>query len=104
MLSNLSDQIRDCHHRAEEARQQADATTDATLKAIFLDMERRWLMLVRSYEFAESLGEFTKESKRRQQGIDAAVSTRLLPDEMLRILSTQDFANQQVSPSARSYG
>jgi len=86
MLSNLSDQIRDCYDQAEEARQRADATTDPTLKAILLEMERRWLILVRSYGFAESLGDFTKESKRRQQSIDgAAVSSRLLPDEMLRL-------------------
>jgi len=28
-------------------------------KAGFLDMERRWLSLVRSYEFAERLSNFT---------------------------------------------
>lgn len=86
MLNNLSEQIRNCHDLAEKARQQADATTDPALKANLLDMERRWLILARSHGFAESLGEFTKESQRWQQSIDGvAVSSRLLPDEMLRL-------------------
>lgn len=86
MLSNLSDQIRDCCRQAEEARQQADATTDPGLKASLLEMESRWLMLARSYGLTEDLGELTENDNRRQQGIDgAAVPSRLLPDETLRL-------------------
>jgi PAS domain S-box-containing protein len=87
MLNNLSEQIRNCYGRAEEARQQADATTDPALKATFLEMERRWLMLARSYGFTESLGDFTNESRRwQEQSVDGAgVSSRFVPDATLRL-------------------
>ena len=54
MLQNLSREIRDCYGRAEECKRlAATALTDDTT-AGFLDMERRWLSLARSYEFAEA--------------------------------------------------
>ncbi len=78
MLNNLSEQIRNCYQRAEEAGQQAYATTDPALKASLLDIERRWLMLARSYGFTESLDEFINERMRGQQADGTAV-------EMLRL-------------------
>ena len=36
-------------------------------KKDFLDMERRWLSLARSYEFAERLSDFTAPFGRRRQ-------------------------------------
>jgi PAS domain S-box-containing protein len=59
MLEQLSDQVRNCHERAAEAKAKADATDDPALKAELLDMERRWLTLARSYGFTESLGDFS---------------------------------------------
>jgi PAS domain S-box-containing protein len=59
MLEQLSDQIRACYERAAEAKAKADATNDPMLKAEFLDMEQRWLILARSYGFTESLTDFT---------------------------------------------
>ena len=59
MLEQLSDQIRGCYERAAEAKAKADATDDRVLKTEFLDMERRWLALARSYGFTESLTDFT---------------------------------------------
>jgi hypothetical protein len=59
MLQNLSEQIRDCHHQAEECRRLAATASTEDAKADFLAMEDRWLSLARSYEFAERLSNFT---------------------------------------------
>ncbi len=72
MLSTLSEEIRLCHEHAVVARQKADATADPALKADFLEMERRWLILARSYAFTESLGNFTEENSRRRDKLDGA--------------------------------
>jgi hypothetical protein len=37
----------------------ANAATDPFTKQHFLDMEKRWLSLARSYDFAERLSRFT---------------------------------------------
>jgi hypothetical protein len=64
MLNNLSGQIRECLRHAEDCARQAAAQSCPKLKADFLDMERRWLFLVRSYEFTERLTDFAAETKR----------------------------------------
>src|SRR5215468_7820321 len=74
MLQELSKQIRACHERAIEAKRKAEAAVDPGLKADFLDMEKRWLALARSYTFTERLGDFT-----------AAISDqRRKPDSQMR--------------------
>jgi hypothetical protein len=65
MLSNLSPQIRECLRHAEDCARQAAAQTCPKLKTDFLDMERRWLFLARSYELTERVGEFSTEANRR---------------------------------------
>src|SRR5215472_18193147 len=62
VLQNLSDKVRLCYERAAEAKEDADETLDPEAKADFLNMERRWLLLARSYEFGERLGDFTQEN------------------------------------------
>jgi len=64
MLNNLSEQIRDCYAHAEECACKAAGQTDAQLKQDFLDMERRWLALAKSYELSERLEDFS-DSRRR---------------------------------------
>jgi hypothetical protein len=59
VLQNLSREIRECYHRAGECRRLAEATLIESTKADYLDMERRWLSLAHSYEFAERLSNFT---------------------------------------------
>jgi hypothetical protein len=49
MLQNLVEQIRLCYERAAEAKQRAKETTDPGAKVDFLNMERRWFLLARSY-------------------------------------------------------
>src|SRR5690349_10699632 len=95
MLNDLSEQIRLCYDRAEDAKQKAEATSDSALKADLLEMERRWLMLARSYAFGESLSDFTKENARRQQQFDGAVLSRSQPDEMLRLQETSTLLIQE---------
>jgi PAS domain S-box-containing protein len=64
LLKTLSEQIRLCHERALEARERADETADPEMKADFLNIEKRWLILARSYEFGERLDDFTRENTR----------------------------------------
>jgi two-component sensor histidine kinase len=59
MLEGLSEPVRACHERALEAKTKADETSDPVLKASYLAIERRWILLARSYGFAESLKNFT---------------------------------------------
>src|SRR5262245_57324924 len=58
MLEPVSEQVRECHERAAEAKGKAEATADPALKAEFLDIERRWLALARSHTGTESLEDF----------------------------------------------
>ena len=62
VLNNLSEQIRDCLQHAEDCAQRAAAQTDPRLREDFLRLEKRWLDLVRSMEFAERLNSFTTNS------------------------------------------
>jgi two-component sensor histidine kinase len=50
--------MRLCYERAAEARQQAEATSIPERKAHFVKMEKRWLLLARSYDFSERLDRF----------------------------------------------
>ena len=59
VLNNLSDQIRDCLQHAEGCARKAAAQTDPALRDDFLRLEKRWLELARSMDFAERLNSFT---------------------------------------------
>jgi CheY-like chemotaxis protein len=65
MLHPLSENIRLCYERAAEARERAEETLDPKAKADFLTMEKRWLLLARSYQFGERLDDFTRENTHR---------------------------------------
>ena len=58
MLRFLPQHVRDCHARAAECREMAEATTDTKLKTHLLEMEERWMYLARSHEFVETLKQF----------------------------------------------
>ncbi len=72
MLQQLSEQVRECHRRATDARAQADATPDPALKKSYYDLEDRWQFLARSYTFTESLQDFVDRAPEQ-----AAVDPRL---------------------------
>jgi hypothetical protein len=65
MLLKLSGEIAECYRHATEARERARIAGNEATKQDFLDVERRWLSLAHSYEFAERLSNFTNEVKRR---------------------------------------
>ena len=64
MLKNLSEEIRECLQHAENCVRKAAAQSCPKLKQDFLELERRWLYLARSYEFTERLTDFSVETKR----------------------------------------
>jgi len=72
VLNNLSEQVRECLQHAEHCARQATAQTNSKLKEDFLEMERRWLLLARSYEFTERLGDFSDEAKRNTDKLPEA--------------------------------
>jgi hypothetical protein len=49
----------------EDCARQAAAQSCPYLKKDFLDMERRWLFLARSYEFTERVTDFSAEINRQ---------------------------------------
>lgn len=65
MLDNLSDHVGACLQHAAECARKAAEQTDPKVKEDFLDLERRWLALARSYEFTERLDDFFSENQRR---------------------------------------
>jgi PAS domain S-box-containing protein len=70
MLRKLSNEIANCHAHAETcARKAAEATTDQG-RDDYHRLQQHWLLLARSYELGERLGDFAKESARRQAEFD----------------------------------
>jgi PAS domain S-box-containing protein len=70
MLQRLSEQVRACHENAADAKQKAETVADPSLKASFLDLEKRWLALARSYSSSESVGELPASMPDRQLRAD----------------------------------
>jgi hypothetical protein len=65
VLNNVSEEVRECLQHAEDCARQAAAQTCPQLKENFLDLERRWLALARSYEFTERLDDFCADANRK---------------------------------------
>jgi hypothetical protein len=65
MLQNLSEEIRECLHRAEECRRLSKTAAMPSAIKDYLEMEQLWLNLARSYEFAERLSNFTLNRKQQ---------------------------------------
>jgi hypothetical protein len=60
MSRKLTEAIEKCRRQAAECRESAHAADDHIAKEDFLDLERRWLLLARSYEFVDRLSASTK--------------------------------------------
>jgi hypothetical protein len=67
MLQTLASEIRECYRHAAECNRSAHQSRDSLTKQDFLDMERRWLDLAHSYEFAQRLSNFSEPSRRRNR-------------------------------------
>lgn len=63
MLSNPSQQAKDCYHRAAESERRAQETADPVLRQDFLDAASRWMKLARSYEFTDALTRYISGSR-----------------------------------------
>jgi hypothetical protein len=71
MLQDLSLDIRECYLQAEQCRRWAEVAPTQSEKADFLDMERRWLALAHSYEFAERLSDFSLRMREQRRLLHA---------------------------------
>jgi len=65
MLRKISTQVADCYERAGESRARAANAANEVDKTEYLNIERRWIMLARSYELNERVTGFNEEVKRR---------------------------------------
>jgi hypothetical protein len=65
MLRKVSTQIADCYERAAESRSRAANAANEMEQVEYLNLERRWVMLARSYELSESVAGINGEAKRR---------------------------------------
>jgi two-component sensor histidine kinase/PAS domain-containing protein len=92
MLEGLSEPVRSCHERALEARSKADEASDPVLKASYLDMERRWLVLARSYGFTESLNNFTSANAAWRSDFDGKTMHQK-PESVLERASASEMLN-----------
>jgi hypothetical protein len=86
MLLNESEQVRECVRHAEECAGQAKAQTNPKFQQDFLDLERRWLRLARSYE--RSSGSSSHQQGWRNTG--ASWQSRIAGSIVIFIEPTRD--------------
>ena len=55
MLANLSAEVRECLRHAEDCAERAKMEPSPALQRDYIEMERRWLKLARSYQLCERL-------------------------------------------------
>jgi len=77
MLENLGDHVRRCRARALDARENAAATADPTLKADYEAMEQGWLQLAESHALSDRLQQslLEQDTKIAQRGEWQSVAT-----------------------------
>jgi hypothetical protein len=67
MLQKLNEEVQECYRHADECRQRAEKAFIEKSRQEFLDMERRWLSLAHSYEFAEQLSNYVEPFRNRNR-------------------------------------
>ena len=67
MLQKTSKLVAQCHDRATECARSAKGAQTEEDRAFYLNMERRWLFLARSYEFTDRLGSISTELDRHHK-------------------------------------
>jgi hypothetical protein len=67
MLKHLSTEVRDCYVHAEACARKAESALDDETRQDFVTLERSWLALAHSYEFAAKVFDYTSEARRRQE-------------------------------------
>jgi hypothetical protein len=58
--------VQGCSRNESQCAQQAKHQCDPKLAGDYLDLERRWLRLARSYQLGEQLETFTSHNKKRR--------------------------------------
>jgi uncharacterized protein with PIN domain len=66
MLNNPSKQVAHCYWRAAECSERALVCADPDLKAFYLEREKSWLRLARSYQLSERIGLWVNEHARNK--------------------------------------
>jgi hypothetical protein len=68
MLQKLGPHIAECLERAVHCKRRASETENLESRREFLDLERTWTHLARSYEFVESLERFLLDGAKYRPG------------------------------------
>jgi len=66
MLKNLGHEERLCHERAQECAEAAKAALTDDIRTQYQRLERSWLTLARSYQFAQQLSAFADHGENRR--------------------------------------
>ena len=69
MLLKISQQIADCLAKAADARERAQTITDPSIKAMYFDLERRWMKLAESCRFVERADRFLDDAERHRLSV-----------------------------------
>jgi hypothetical protein len=67
MLQKTASLVAGCHRRAIECAEKARRAFSSEDCEFYLEMERRWLFLARSYEFTDGLDCISSELDRRSR-------------------------------------
>jgi hypothetical protein len=71
----ISVQARECRQYAEHCAQNAQKQSDPEVRQSYLEMQRRWLGLARSYEFSEQL-EFLSAVEMKNRNVRSMIEAR----------------------------
>jgi hypothetical protein len=80
MLQRLGDHIKACRERAAECTVMAQSCADEIRKANYLEIEKHWLHIAKSYEFVESLERFLLDWHRNELPHELEKLPRDAPD------------------------
>ena len=64
VLRKPSDKVRYCYRRAGEARERALRAKDVSVKAMWFNIEDRWIAMAHSWAMAEAFADFGGEVRR----------------------------------------
>jgi hypothetical protein len=66
MLANLSVEVHECLRHARDCAERAKIEPSPALQRDYIDMERRWLKLARSYQLYERLQTFSAHDEQQR--------------------------------------
>jgi hypothetical protein len=66
MLTDLSQEVANCYQRAAECAERAGTCKNAEMREFYIEREKAWLKLARSYQFSERLARQFGELKSKR--------------------------------------